>query len=59
MHKAAKKIDPKEARVHIQRRGQDIHIHVTSRSNQLLDKWQRSMNPIRKSQTKAALHLLL
>jgi hypothetical protein len=44
MHKAAKKIDPKEARVHIQRRGQDIHIHVTSRSNQLLDKWQRSMN---------------
>ena len=33
MHKAAKKIDPKEARVHIQRRGQDIHIQVTSRSN--------------------------
>lgn len=44
MHKAAKKIDPKEARVHIQRRGQDIHIQVTSRSNKLLDKWQRSMN---------------
>ena len=33
MHKAAKKIDPKEARVNIQRRGQDIHIQVTSRSN--------------------------
>lgn len=44
MHKAAKKIDPKEARVHIQRRGQDIHIQVTSRSNKLLAKWQRSMN---------------
>ena len=44
MHKAAKKIDPKEARVNIQRRGQDIHIQVTSRSNELLDKWQRSMN---------------
>tara|TARA_B110000908_G_C10232745_1_gene441516 strand:- start:904 stop:1860 length:957 start_codon:yes stop_codon:yes gene_type:complete len=44
MHKAAQKIDPKEARVQIQRRGQDIHIQVTSRSNKLLDKWQRSMN---------------
>jgi len=44
MRKAAKKIDPEEARVHIQRRGQDIHIQVTSRSNKLLDKWQRSMN---------------
>ena len=50
MHKAARKIAPKEARVQIQRRGQDIHIQVTSRSNNLLDKWQRSMN---QSQEKA------
>jgi len=50
MHKAARKIDPKEARVQIQHRGQDIHIQVTSRSNNLLDKWQRSMN---QSQEKA------
>jgi hypothetical protein len=50
MHKAARKIDPRQARVQIQRRGQDIHIQVTSRSNKLLEKWQRSMN---KSQQKA------
>ncbi|WP_293747577.1 hypothetical protein [uncultured Paraglaciecola sp.] len=50
LHKAARKINPKEARVQIQRRGQEIHIQVTSRSNKLLDKWQRSMN---QSQDKA------
>lgn len=50
LHKAARKIDPREARVQIQHRGQDIHIQVTSRSNNLLDKWQRSMN---QSQEKA------
>jgi hypothetical protein len=50
LHKAARKIDPREARVQIQHRGQDIHIQVTSRSNNLLDKWQRSMN---QSQDKA------
>jgi hypothetical protein len=44
LHKAARKIDPRQARVQIQHRGQDIHIQVTSRSNNLLDKWQRSMN---------------
>ncbi|MFT4811324.1 MAG: hypothetical protein ACI9LX_004697 [Paraglaciecola sp.] len=44
MYKAARKIDPKEARVQIQRRGQGVHIEVTSRSSNLLDKWQRSMN---------------
>ena len=43
LHKAARKINPKEARVQIQHRGQDIHIQVTSRSANLLDKWQRSM----------------
>jgi len=50
LHKAARKIDPREARVQIQHRGQDIHIQVTSRSDNLLDKWQRSMN---QSQDKA------
>jgi hypothetical protein len=50
MLKAARKIDPKEARVQIQHRGQDIHIQVTSRSSNLIDKWQRTMN---QSQEKA------
>jgi hypothetical protein len=50
LHKAARKIDPKEARVQIQNRGQNIHIQVTSRSDNLLNKWQRSMN---QSQEKA------
>jgi hypothetical protein len=44
LHKSARKIDPKEARVKIQHRGKDIHIQVTSRSNHLIDKWQRSMD---------------
>jgi len=44
LHKAARKIDPREARVQIQHRGQDIYIEVTSRSTKLFDKWQRSMN---------------
>ncbi|MFT5837775.1 MAG: hypothetical protein ACI9UT_000264 [Flavobacteriales bacterium] len=50
LHKAARKIDPREARVKIQHRGQEIHVQVTSRSNKLIDKWQRSMN---QSQEKA------
>ena len=50
LHKAARKIDPREARVQIHRRGQGIHIQVTSKSNKLLDKWQLSMN---QSQEKA------
>jgi hypothetical protein len=44
LHKAARKIDPREARVEIQHRGQDIQVQVTSRSNNLFEKWQRSMN---------------
>jgi hypothetical protein len=44
LHKSARKIDPKEARVQIQRRGKDIHIQVTSRSIDTMDRWQRSMN---------------
>jgi hypothetical protein len=50
LHKAARKIDPREARVQIQHRGQDILIQVTSRSDKLLAKWQNSMN---QSQVKA------
>jgi hypothetical protein len=50
LHKAARKIDPREARVQIQRRGQDLLIQVNSRSDKLLDKWQRSMQ---QSKTKA------
>jgi hypothetical protein len=50
LHKAARKIDPREARVQIQHRGQDILIQVTSRSDKLFAKWQRSMN---KSKVKA------
>jgi hypothetical protein len=46
--KAARKIDPREARVQIQRRGQEIHIQVNSRSDKLLDKWQRSMQQSQK-----------
>lgn len=44
LHKAARKIDPREARVQIQHRGQDIFVQVTSRSDKLFAKWQSSMN---------------
>lgn len=47
LHKAARQIDPREARVKIQHRGQDIYIQVTSRSNNLFNKWQNSMNQSR------------
>lgn len=50
LHKAARKIDPREARVQIQNRGQDILIQVNSRSDKLLNKWQQLMA---QSQTKA------
>ncbi|WP_339723087.1 hypothetical protein [uncultured Paraglaciecola sp.] len=50
LHKAARKIDPREARVQIQRRGNDISILVSSRSDKLLQRWQRSMQ---QSKTKA------
>lgn len=48
LHKAARKIDPREARVEIQRRGQEILIQVSSRSDKLLDRWQRSMEQSKK-----------
>lgn len=49
LHKAARRINPKEASVKIHRQAKEIQIKVTSRSQNLLDKWQRSMNQSRKS----------
>ncbi|MGS2721697.1 hypothetical protein [Paraglaciecola aestuariivivens] len=43
LHKAARKVDPKEARVEIQRRGKDISISVTSRSEEHIKTWQKMM----------------
>lgn len=43
LHKAARAISPKEASVKIRKQGQDIVIKVNSRSQNLIDKWQRSM----------------
>jgi hypothetical protein len=43
LHKAARLIDPREARVTIQRGTQDINVKVTSRSQKLLEKWQKAM----------------
>ena len=48
--KAARKINPKQASVKVQHRGQALQIQVTSRSNDLLVKWQRLM---KQSQEKA------
>lgn len=43
LHKAARLIDPREARIEIQRSTQDINVKVSSRSPKLLTKWQGSM----------------
>lgn len=43
LHKAARLIDPREARISIQRGTQDIKVNVTSRSQTTLEKWQESM----------------
>lgn len=56
LHKAARKVDPREARVQIEHRGQDIHIEVTSRSNNLFAKWQRSMNKSKEKALDRYLH---
>ncbi|MCF2948624.1 hypothetical protein L0668_10945 [Paraglaciecola aquimarina] len=49
LHKAARTINPKEASVKIRRKAKDIEIQVTSRSQNLLDKWQRSMQQSREN----------
>lgn len=41
--KAARLIDPREARVKVQRGTQNINIQVSSRSQESLDKWQQTM----------------
>jgi hypothetical protein len=43
LHKAAKKIDPRQVRVEIQRLAQNIKVKVTSRNAKLIHKWQESM----------------
>ena len=43
--KAARQIDPREARINIRRRTQNnIEIEVSSRSDQMLTKWRNAMN---------------
>lgn len=41
--KAAQKVNPKEARVKILKRGRDYKISVSSRSPELVQKWQKNM----------------
>jgi hypothetical protein len=43
LHKAARKIDPREARVEIKHHADDLRVTVNSRSPKLLQKWQDSM----------------
>lgn len=43
LHKAARLIDPREARVTIQRGTQNIKVTVNSRSETALEKWQEAM----------------
>jgi hypothetical protein len=57
LHKAARKIDPREARITIKRRTQNnIKVEVSSRSEQMLKKWQQAM---RQSETRAFDNYLL
>lgn len=44
MMKHAQTIDPKEARVDIRQQGKSIQVKVTSRSQQMIDKWQKLMS---------------
>jgi hypothetical protein len=43
LHKAARKIDPRQARIEIQKRAQNISVKVTSPNAKLVQKWQQSM----------------
>ncbi|MFT2089834.1 hypothetical protein [Paraglaciecola sp. 2405UD69-4] len=43
LHKEARNIDPREARIQIHKIGQDVQVQVKSRSSKLLTKWQQSM----------------
>jgi len=48
LHKAARQIDPREARVEIQHVAKDIRVKVKSRSATLRQKWQLSMQASQK-----------
>jgi hypothetical protein len=50
LHKAARAIDPRQASVDIKRQGKNIQVEVTSRSQELANRWQKTME---KSQTQA------
>lgn len=43
LHKAARKIDPRDAHVSIKSLGQDTQVKITSRSSKMLHKWQQQM----------------
>lgn len=44
MQREAIKVDPREARIKIIKRPQDFVVEVNSRSPELIEKWQRTMN---------------
>jgi len=50
LHKAARAIDPRQATVDIKRQGKNIQVEVSSRSQELANRWQKNME---KSQTQA------
>jgi hypothetical protein len=50
LHKAARTIDPRQATVNILRQGKNIQVEVSSRSQELANRWQKTME---KSQTQA------
>lgn len=57
LHKAARHIDPREARITIRRRTQNnIEIEVSSRSEQMLKKWQEAMHQSEKDAFDQYLH---
>jgi hypothetical protein len=56
LHKAARKIDPRDAHVTIKSLGQDTQIEITSRSSNMLDKWQQQMQISKKKAFDRYLH---
>lgn len=49
LQRAAQKINPKEARVKFMRRGSDVSFQVSSRSNDLVNKWMNELNIAKES----------
>ncbi|GAB2685670.1 hypothetical protein GCM10027170_15870 [Aliiglaciecola aliphaticivorans] len=54
--KQAQKIDPKEARVSIQQRGEQLEVSVSSRHLEMLDKWKSLMSEKQQSAFDDYLH---